>query len=246
MAELKVSRRRAVLLLLLSGIPTIWFSQFFCRESVLLYRAQQWQAVTATIRSVTPGTLPEDDGEGHTLRDLKEQLEYFYDFAGVQYVGEQFSAFESWNVGSNLRGLSTGSNIKVYVNPDRPSEAILHRDLRSGFGIVLVLTLLAVLWLGWALLAILRDEKFTRGFLGHTMVFVSALIFPAALFASGNKRDTNWWLVAGGFLGAFAVGGLANIAGLWSRQISAVLTLLAILGGLTTGIVGLIRGGVRG
>jgi hypothetical protein len=177
---------------------------------------------------------------------LKEQLEYEYDFGGHKFVAQRFSVFESWNVGSNLRGLSTGSNIKVYVNPDRPSEAILHRDLRSGFGIVLVLTLLAVLWLGWALLAILRDEKFTRGFLGHTMVFASAMIFAAALIASGNERDTNWWLVAGRFLGGFAVGGVANIAGLWSRQISAVLTLLAILGGLTTGIVGLIRGGVRG
>ncbi len=246
MAELKVSRRRAVLLLLLSGIPAIWFSQFFCRESVLLYRAQQWHGVTATIKSAVQGTLPEDDGEGHSTRDLKEELEYFYDFGGSQYTAQQFSAFESWNVDSNLRALNPGAKTEVYVNPDRPSEAILQRDLRSGFAIVLVLTLLAVLWLGWALLAILRDEKFTRGFLGHTMVFVSALIFAAALVASGNERDANWWLVAGGFLGGFAVGGLAHIAGLWSRQISAVLTLLAILGGLTTGIVGLIRGGVRG
>ncbi len=246
MAELKVSRSKAVVLLLLSGIPTIWFSQFFCRESVLLYRAQHWHEVTATIKSAAPGTLPEDDGEGHSTRDLKEQLEYFYDFGGSQYVAQQFSAFASWNVGSNIRALSPGAKTEVYVNPDRPSEALLHRDLRSGFAIVLVLTLLAVLWLGWALLSILRDEKFTRGFLGHTMVFVSALIFTAALAASGNERDINWWLVAGGFLGGFALGGLAVITGMWSQKTSAVLTLVAIFFGITTGIIGIIRGGVPG
>ena len=246
MAQLKVDRRTAIYMLTLSGIPAMWFSLLFLNDCLLLYRAQAWQQVDAVVQTAEKGSLPEDDGEAHTSRDLTESLAYGYAFNGNEIVAHRYGPFQTWNVGSNLRGLSTGSSITAYVNPDKPHEAVIDRTLRSGFGIVLVLTVLAYVWLAWALLAIFRDERFTRGFMGQLMVFVSALVFVAALLASGDERDTNWWLVAGGFLGGFALGGFSVIMGLWSQKTSATLALIAILFGITTGIIGIVRGGVRG
>ncbi|HEX2473695.1 MAG TPA: DUF3592 domain-containing protein, partial [Lacipirellulaceae bacterium] len=96
-------------------------------------RMQTWVEMPAVIKQAE---LKRNGGEDDTFQAIAV---YEYEFGGRKYVGERVGIFEaSDNVGSFHRDayrelkrhLDEGRAFRCFVNPKRPSEAILYRQLR--------------------------------------------------------------------------------------------------------------------
>ncbi len=98
------------------------------------WKMQRWQETPAKI--VWAKLESHSDNDGTTYRATAE---YAYQFGGRQYTGHQVSiSGGSDNIGSYQQNVhrqlsgyrASGRSFRCYVNPERPAEAILFRDLR--------------------------------------------------------------------------------------------------------------------
>ncbi|HEY3393418.1 MAG TPA: DUF3592 domain-containing protein [Lacipirellulaceae bacterium] len=96
-------------------------------------RMQRWVEVPAVIKRAE---LKRNGGESDTFQAVAE---YEYEFGGRKFVGQRVGIYEaSDNVGSFHRDAyrelkrhhDEGRPFRCFVNPHKPSDAILYRDLR--------------------------------------------------------------------------------------------------------------------
>lgn len=96
-------------------------------------RMQHWVEVPAVIKRAE---LKRNAGESDTFQAVAE---YEYEFGGRKFVGQRVGIYEaSDNVGSFQRDAyrelkrhhDEGRAFRSFVNPQKPSDAILYRDLR--------------------------------------------------------------------------------------------------------------------
>ncbi|WP_157210389.1 DUF3592 domain-containing protein [Turneriella parva] len=243
LARLKIGKKTAIAIILLSGSTALWFGGHFIRDSYQLYRAQNWSEASGVVTHALFDTLPDDDSDGFGPANLRELLQYSYEFDGKTYSSRRYGPFARWNIGSNVAKYEEGQHLNVFVNDHNPSESVVDRRVRSGFWLYLVISTMAIVWFVWGVLAMFRHERFFQAFLGQALMLVSFLAFNFALLASGGARDANWWLVAAGFFGGLILSGLSMIVSLWSATGHAVLFLMAVVGGLVSVIIGVVRGG---
>jgi hypothetical protein len=242
MLPLKITRKSAIVILLVSGPTAFWFTAHFARGSYQIYRAQSWPEVGARVTDVREDTIPDDESEGYGVTNLRERLEYEYTFYGKKYISRHYSPFARWNLDSNIATFRNGASIRIYINPQDPFEAVADRTVRSGFWFYLVLMLLAQLCFFWALLTCFRHERYFRAFIGQATMLIAFFAVNFAFYASAGNRDLNWWLVCVGLFGGIMLSGLSMIISLWSPQGHAILLLLAIFGGFILTTVGAVRG----
>jgi hypothetical protein len=108
---------------------------YWCAHLVIKHAAMQaWVEVPATIKSAKLKTNHGDDGN-----TFQAVAEYEYEFAGRKYKGNRVSfGSGSDNVGPFQRNafnelkrhLDDRKPFRCYVDPQRPSEAVLYRNLR--------------------------------------------------------------------------------------------------------------------
>jgi hypothetical protein len=215
--KLKVHWGIAVALLLVSGVPALWFTKFFLRDAYQLFRAQSWPARDVVVKTAAEDTLPEP-GQGHGPGALFERIEYSFESGGKQYLSRRYGPFQRWNFGKNAPQFTEGRTVAAYVNPADLYESVLDIRVREGFWLVLSLTLLSLVWSLWALLSVFRSTRFIRAFLGHLLLLLPAGILAGTLVASEVDRTTDWWFAVGGFMTAIALVGVSVILSLWSRR----------------------------
>lgn len=116
---------------------------------------QRWVETPALITRVD---LEMQHDEGTTYRAVAD---YQYEFGGQQFQGSRVGPTDgSDNIGSfqqrvhrELKGYHTrGEPFRCFVNPDRPEQAILYRDLRWEMIVFFDLFVLAFGGVGWGLL----------------------------------------------------------------------------------------------
>ena len=111
---------------------------------------QSWEPVTAEILRIE---LEAHDGDDSTT--YKVSAQYHYTYGGHSYLGERvaISPFAD-NVGDFQRELyarlrdarNRGEHVTAYVNPQRPDEAVLHREIR--WMLTLLITVFGLLFAG--------------------------------------------------------------------------------------------------
>ncbi len=227
-------------MLLISGAPAFWFTKFFIRDSLQLYRAQSWPEVTAVIRVSVSDTLPENEGEGHGPSALYERVEYGFTVGDTEYLSRRVAPFERWNSGKAYARYKEGARVSAWVNPENPFESVLERQKQFGFFGVLALTIVFDLWFIFGLLTAFAHERYLKAFLGHVLVILPAGIGIAAVVADEVVRTRDWWLAVGGFLGAIASFGLATVISVWTRRATIV-----GLAGFLAGVICIIAGVVK-
>ncbi len=219
-------------MLLVSGAPAFWFTKFFIRDSLQLYRSQSWPEMSAVVRVSVSDTLPENEGEGHGPSALYERIEYAFTIGDTEYLSRRVAPFERWNSGKAHARYKEGTQVSAWVNPENPFESVLERQKQFGFFGVLTLTILFALWFIFAILSAFVHLRYLKAFLGHVLVILPVGIGIAAIVADEVERTRDWWLAVGGFLGAIASFGIAVVFSVWTRRANIV--------GITGFLVGVI------
>lgn len=128
------------LLMTLFGLPFAGFGSFMGYSAFDdisdAIRMQSWDEVPAQLQDAGYRTSRGDDADTY-----EAYASYTYDYGGQNYSGSRVAiAGGADNIGSFQRSLGSrlkrakqsGQPISVFVNPDKPAEAIVDRSLRGG------------------------------------------------------------------------------------------------------------------
>lgn len=104
---------------------------------LLWFSARHWVSVPAVIESSRLASDKDSDGD----RVCWVEVKFRYEAGGRAYVGERYGLDrEKSNVGVEakreaVRGLKPGAAVRCWVNPKKPQEAVLDREMHS-FGLI--------------------------------------------------------------------------------------------------------------
>jgi multisubunit Na+/H+ antiporter MnhG subunit len=112
-------------------------------------RAKQWPVVSGTIKLSGIESFRAAPTEGVSRGQVmyRRQVSYAYTYNGVSYtnvhasLGSNVASTSSWLVRKTTTDYQDGATVRVYVNPDNPSQATL--EPRAGFVWVLWLFVIA-------------------------------------------------------------------------------------------------------
>jgi hypothetical protein len=103
------------------------------------YQTYRWVAVQGTLlkRGV-------EKQSGYRQYGYQTQLAYIYRFHGIEYRGENFTAFDPSaarrSIESRIRKLpEVGKSVTVYVNPKRPEQSVIKQGWGDWMSLVAVL-----------------------------------------------------------------------------------------------------------
>ncbi|MEM9624303.1 MAG: DUF3592 domain-containing protein [Pseudomonadota bacterium] len=70
--------------------------------------------------------------------EQKPTIKYEYRFEGNRYIGRRIKYGDLWTEkfsrpSVNLAGVNSGDSLEVFVNPDHPRQAVLHRGYEGNF-----------------------------------------------------------------------------------------------------------------
>lgn len=228
-----------VTMLLVSGLPALWFTKFFIRDAWQLYRAQTWPEVRAMVRLSVDDTLPEKEGEGHGPAALHERIEYTFTINDKEYTSRRVGPFEHWNSGKHTGHFTEGASVTAWVNPKDAYESVLDRERHFGFYAVLVLALLCDVWFVFALLTAFVHERYQQAFLGHFLTLVATGIGIGGIVANEVERTKDWYFVVGGFLGTIVAMGLSVVLTVWFKR-AVLIGLLGFVFGVISIVAGVV------
>ena len=136
-------KRRAQLI-----VPMVAFGVFtlpmgflfttFGRSVWNAWEARSWEEVPCVIAS------SQVDSSAGDLEDYSIAVEYLYAYDGMQYRSDRYAFLKEFSEDFAKKKklserLSAGTETTCYVNPDRPSEAVLVREIDLG-GAAIVMT----------------------------------------------------------------------------------------------------------
>jgi hypothetical protein len=135
----------------------------FCLWSMCLtpawnwLNAQGWEKSEAVIEKASLET--NEDGDGDTY---KVAVKYSYDYRGTPYPGTRYSFTSgATNVGvagmrATVRSLSANKKVTCWVNPNKPSEAVIDRSLpgQAIIGLFFSVPFITVGLVGWGIFAL--------------------------------------------------------------------------------------------
>lgn len=110
------------------------------------YDTETWAEVEAKIISSEVETVsmhnPSDRGPSN-VTGWEPAITYRYNFKGKDYEGNQYTISSSASrdhdkATSIVRAHPTGSTATVYVNPEKPSEAVLSREDRGASAVIFI------------------------------------------------------------------------------------------------------------
>lgn len=224
-------------MVVVSAIPALWFTDFFIRDSWQLYRAQNWPAVEAVVRSSVEDTRPDDENEGYGSAAIFERIEYAFTINGSQYVSRRVGPFERWNIGKHTVLLHKNKTVTAWVNPKNAYESILIRERRFGFYAVMTLAILFNIWFAFALLSVFVNARYQQAFFGHILTLIAAGLILGAIIADDAERTIDWYIVVCSLFGTLAMMGISLCLAVWfkfARYVAGV--------GLVAGFIGMIVG----
>lgn len=100
--------------------------------------ARNWPETSGSILKAWVEEDVNRDSDGRTDRDYTPRVEYQYQVDGRTFTGQQLSFgfqrvygtdTEAWRA---LEAYPIGGSVSVYYNPEKPSEAVLDRELGGG------------------------------------------------------------------------------------------------------------------
>lgn len=226
-----------IIVLLVSGLPAIYFTRFLIADSLQLLRAQAWAQASAEIHVADADSLPEDDGTGHGPGANFERIEYRFTVGGAEYISRRYGPFQRWNFGKNAIRFQKGASVTAWFNPKNPHESVLDRTVRSGLATVALISGLLLIWFLYGVLWVIYGKRWLRPFAGHILLILPISIGIGALIASDVERTLDWWLAVGGFLGAIAAVGIGITLSTWFGWARYV-AVFGMVGGFVTLLVG--------
>ena len=128
---------RIFLLFIITGLVLTFFA--FGKPCVNTLMAKRWVKVQCTIvkaQVVSRRTTVSDGGHSRSSITTKIDIMYDYMYGGQKFRSSNYGFFESLNhtpqgAKAIVARYPNGSKSVCYVNPDKPSESVLQRDIEA-------------------------------------------------------------------------------------------------------------------
>ncbi|OEE60614.1 hypothetical protein A1OK_10460 [Enterovibrio norvegicus FF-454] len=136
------------------------------------YISKNWNVIPAKIIHAEVDSLKYEDTNGHRKTSYSPKVLYEYNYNGKVYVGNRYSWIKSYDndeLHDEAKRLvfrkKKGKEIKIFVNPENPSEAVVERMCDS--------------------------DAFKSYTFGGVFIFSIVSIFIAAFLFSRRKKRNN-------------------------------------------------------